>query len=293
MQRCKTAACGYAAPRTEYRVKQTKKNGTKVYYPYCEPCRQAMVKRQREDKKRKKETGGARTCVQCKAAHEPEDMETDRDWCKACRKAERDTATQQESTEAKLARASKPERCCNPECQRPFAEADFDFRADSVHGAWRPECRRCGQLYRRTHVASTVLSHIKKIARERGILFEDADSTAMQLKLIEPCHYCGHEVGTGNLNRLDRVISAVKVYFNANVVACCPTCNYLKGADSISDFVSGIRVYCSAHDQPADIQSTAEINEHQRARHAGAKQNDKAICSQKYHICSHTSDWQL
>lgn len=49
-----------------------------------------------------------------------------------------------------------------------------------------------------------------------------------------PCTYCGKEIQTIGLDRVDNS----KGYTKSNVVSCCSICNALKGAGSVQDFLS-------------------------------------------------------
>jgi len=71
-------------------------------------------------------------------------------------------------------------------------------------------------------------------AKERGFDFSLSSEEFNNL-LFSPCHYCGIEQAMG----VDRKESNVG-YFSYNVVACCKTCNYMKGTLSYQDFISHV-----------------------------------------------------
>jgi len=73
----------------------------------------------------------------------------------------------------------------------------------------------------------------KETAVRRGISFEltkDDFSTFWKA----PCTYCGAEIETIGLDRLDNELG----YICGNVVACCMTCNSMKGRLSFKEFVA-------------------------------------------------------
>ena len=248
--------------------------------------------------KQRKLALASRRCVSCRGTFPTEQMEGDRDWCRACIAKKRSIANSVEAADIKRARAIPPEKCCSPLCEveggRPFNENEWDFRTDSVAGAWRPECRQCGQLYRRTHVASSVIASIRAHATARGIGFVESDVQGMQLKLSEACFYCGLLPGaTDPLNRLDRVISGVKLYCVPNVVACCPACNKLKRSLLLGDFILETREFCERTSAPSPLVDGREVDRLERQSHLGHEMPWDAQCSQRFHIREHTKAWIL
>ena len=86
-----------------------------------------------------------------------------------------------------------------------------------------------------------VLWQYKEGADSRGYSWKLQDEEAFDL-MIRPCHYCGCEPGTRNkngLNGIDRVDNT-RGYEKGNVVPCCGTCNLLKGARTVDEFLAQI-----------------------------------------------------
>jgi hypothetical protein len=76
----------------------------------------------------------------------------------------------------------------------------------------------------------------RALAKIRNIKFDityDEFSTFWQ----QPCSYCGGEIKTVGLDRVD----SNKGYFIDNVVSCCITCNKMKMALSSNDFINHIK----------------------------------------------------
>lgn len=271
MQRCKTAGCGYAAPRTEYRVKQTKKNGTKVYYPYCEPCRQAMAKRQREDKKRKK-MDEDRSCSCGSTAS----LLPDRNECKECyqrKRTENNHRLAEDRAEVPIPEGWKCTGCgCSSDERRPQKHDN---------GLWRNRCVKCVNLSSNTGVprfaqrrienmspgaapntisqsrhasASAELRSIAKGAKERGIGFDESPAARERMlqMLSEPCDYCGFCPGPGDRVRLDRVNSA-GIYTPPNLVPCCTACNLAKNSANKETWLTELHLYARTNPIPAEM----------------------------------------
>jgi hypothetical protein len=60
-------------------------------------------------------------------------------------------------------------------------------------------------------------------ARARGFTFKLTFEEFMSF-WQQPCHYCGDEIQTVGLDRLDNLIG----YLPENIAACCETCNNMK-----------------------------------------------------------------
>lgn len=74
------------------------------------------------------------------------------------------------------------------------------------------------------------LNMYQKSAKVRGYEF-NLSSKEFEEIIKTNCHYCGKQ----NANGVDRKSSA-NGYLLGNVVACCSTCNYMKGSLSYEDF---------------------------------------------------------
>lgn len=86
--------------------------------------------------------------------------------------------------------------------------------------------------------------------------FKLSDEFAMRL-FEQPCFYCGESPETSSkckLSGIDRVDNDV-TYIETNVVPCCPTCNYMKKAIKVDNFIA----YCITIN--ANMQSDKEPKE--------------------------------
>ena len=152
-------ACGEDKPLSVFANKGKKPDGTVIRGTICNVCNNAAAREKRASSKTERpvdivEEPRACSAEECEkgdalqpaTAFEKSDIGR-RKVCKACRKGKRKAAEQRDDVATKRARAVPPDRCSNPDCDvdggRPFSEAAFEFRTDSVHGAWRPQCRRC------------------------------------------------------------------------------------------------------------------------------------------------------
>ena len=78
-------------------------------------------------------------------------------------------------------------------------------------------------------------------AKAKGIRVDEDGREALTAKMTQSCFYCDFAPGQGEkLNGLDRVDSAGG-YSDANTVPCCHTCNAMKAASSLDDFIHHIR----------------------------------------------------
>ena len=158
-----TGACGEEKPLSVFANKGNKSDGSVIRGTICNVCTAAAAREKRASKKAERVAQPSadiveepRVCIaegcekngalQPATAFEKSDSGRRKD-CKVCRKGKRKVAEKRESVATKRARAVPPDRCSNPTCDveggRPFSEAAFEFRTDSVRGAWRPQCRRC------------------------------------------------------------------------------------------------------------------------------------------------------
>lgn len=78
-----------------------------------------------------------------------------------------------------------------------------------------------------------IYAKYKQSAKHRGIPFDITLRDVMEL-WKEPCLYCGDFIGTVGI---DRVIND-RPYERGNIVPCCGTCNWMKRALSVDDFIA-------------------------------------------------------
>ncbi|KAL6750951.1 hypothetical protein V8C86DRAFT_3142929 [Haematococcus lacustris] len=92
-------------------------------------------------------------------------------------------------------------------------------------------------------VSSKRFTLIKSNAGRRGISVAEGpvETAAMKQKLLEPCNYCNFvPPNGGTINGLVRFDSQLG-YSDANTVACCPTCNMMKGPRPAVEFLQKVR----------------------------------------------------
>ena len=80
--------------------------------------------------------------------------------------------------------------------------------------------------------------HSKKRNYEFELTYED-----FLIYLHQPCHYCGDEIKTVGLDRVDNNIG----YRKDNIVTCCTTCNYMKKMTGKDEFLAHCRKIVSKH----------------------------------------------
>ena len=102
----------------------------------------------------------------------------------------------------------------------------------------RPERNRNfkAEAFTNKHV---IWNHYVKGAKKRGIHFALSKSLFESL-IIKPCFYCNY-YKEGEVHGIDRVDNQ-KGYLEENVVACCETCNALKGSQHPQEFIDKMRV---------------------------------------------------
>lgn len=78
-------------------------------------------------------------------------------------------------------------------------------------------------------------------AKQKEIFVELDEADAMMVKFSMSCHYCDFCPEPGeHLNGLDRLDNK-QAYTDANTVPCCSACNYMKGAQTVDEFVTHVR----------------------------------------------------
>ena len=83
----------------------------------------------------------------------------------------------------------------------------------------------------------------RRRAKELGVAFE-LSYDEFYLFWQRPCSYCGSEIRTVGLDRMNNL----KGYELSNITSCCPTCNYMKkrmGRDEFLAHISRIVAYSS------------------------------------------------
>lgn len=127
--------------------------------------------------------------------------------------------------------------------RRAQDEAAYLAKNAASHKAWvhrNPDKVREQQLKGATD-ATRKIKAVKTSAAARNIAFDDAEAELMAAKLARSCHYCDYNPREGEpLNGLDRLDSDYG-YNDINTVACCATCNAMKGPRSVDAFVANVR----------------------------------------------------
>jgi hypothetical protein len=79
-------------------------------------------------------------------------------------------------------------------------------------------------------------TNYKHGAKRRGLEFRLTFDEFMSYWKL-PCNYCGDEIQTIGLDRVDNGMG----YITGNVISCCSLCNFLKLDRSVIDFISHCR----------------------------------------------------
>jgi hypothetical protein len=76
-------------------------------------------------------------------------------------------------------------------------------------------------------------NYYKRGAKVRGIDFRITFEEFL-LFWNKPCHYCGDDIQTAGLDRIDNGVG----YLLNNIVPCCTVCNFAKASRATEDFIS-------------------------------------------------------
>jgi len=100
------------------------------------------------------------------------------------------------------------------------------------------KCTPTTQEYTKTYRNSVKGKWVecKSNARVRGIEFTLTEDDLKELN-DKPCNYCGGEVSTVGVDRID----SSKGYIKENVVSCCSRCNEMKMAHTTEDWFSQMK----------------------------------------------------
>lgn len=113
---------------------------------------------------------------------------------------------------------------------------DFHFR-DKKAGLRKASCKICRNEKQRQYrsIPERKYKEYKYEASRRGLKFE---LSFAEFKGFEnqPCHYCGDELDSICLDRIDNDLG----YFINNVVSCCFKCNSIKHVYDIDDFLEHV-----------------------------------------------------
>ncbi|KAJ9511369.1 hypothetical protein QJQ45_029811, partial [Haematococcus lacustris] len=140
--------------------------------------------------------------------------------------------------------------CHNKHCSAKHAaqcanDEGYRARRSAAQAASRAANRAANQKTPRVQatVSAKRFTLIKSNAGRRGISVAEGpvETAAMKQKLLEPCNYCNFvPPDGGTINGLDRFDSQLG-YSDANTVACCPTCNMMKGPRPAVEFLQKVR----------------------------------------------------
>ena len=140
--------------------------------------------------------------------------------CKVCHRADR--KAWREANPEKVKARSKAWREANPEKAKACSKAWYE--------ANREEKKASSKAYRLTPVGK--LREYEDNAKRRGIpfLLTEEEFNALWQK---PCHYCGAEIKTIGLDRVDNY----GPYHIDNVVSCCASCNRSKQTATLEEWL--------------------------------------------------------
>jgi hypothetical protein len=91
------------------------------------------------------------------------------------------------------------------------------------------------EMFTNKHV---LWNHYVKGAQKRSIDFAIPKTRFYEL-IIKPCFYCDYK-REGEVNGIDRIDNN-KGYLEENLVSCCQTCNFMKGAQHPQEFLDKIK----------------------------------------------------
>ena len=122
-------------------------------------------------------------------------------------------------------------KCCKCKIDKPLSE--FHKRNDRKSGV-RSKCIQCELIYRNSHQRQVPqkLIEYRGGAKRRGLEFNLTEKEFESFWQV-PCSYCGNEIETIGLDRID----SSRGYFLDNVTSCCAICNTMKLAMSRDIFL--------------------------------------------------------
>jgi len=109
------------------------------------------------------------------------------------------------------------------------------------------------------HNINEKIGQYKRTARSKNLTWALTDEEAGKM-LSSPCVYCGHEDFATRLNGIDR-LNQQGNYTTENTVACCWTCNYMKGTMDPNTFIEKCRKIGECNQKFTDV-PRQEINLH-------------------------------
>lgn len=201
----------------------------------CKSCRHISRKASSSAKVKSKDSTGAVKPTQCiKCGKGPDEVEfrfradmVKEAWRNECNSCINEKKYYAKYREKKLAE--------NPE--------EFRRHNAEIHLEWtkkNPEAVKLQQEKTAT-IPSRRIRQIMTSAKSRNIFFQEAVMSVLQERLKDECFYCKFVPGDKvPLNGLDRVDPG-SGFTEENTVACCATCNNMKGPFSIDEFIMNVR----------------------------------------------------
>lgn len=121
-------------------------------------------------------------------------------------------------------------------CNKERKLSDFHIRNKKT-GSLHSQCKLCRNEKRRELriIPKNKYREYKYEASRRGLKFELSYKEFKSFK-GKPCHYCGDELDSICLDRIDNDLG----YFINNVVSCCFKCNSIKHVYDIDDFLEHV-----------------------------------------------------
>ena len=118
---------------------------------------------------------------------------------------------------------SREVKYCSHTCQNEYA-----VKTGARKGEYNARWQGGAKLYK--------LSAYRTSAKKKGQEFKLEMTDVMKL-WQQPCHYCGAEIETIGIDRVDNSGG----YTIGNVVPCCSKCNYMKNSTSVNDFLEHVK----------------------------------------------------
>ena len=130
--------------------------------------------------------------------------------------------------------------CLSPQCRQKYGRwSKTDNKRRHRNGTWKREQRIFDEAnYQRERKSrpKEIFKIYQRAARKRGLEFRFTFKEFMKWWKT-PCFYCGGEIRTIGLDRIDNG----KGYVEGNVAPCCKVCNRMKGTMDEKEFLQQCR----------------------------------------------------
>lgn len=178
-------------------------------------------------------------CYCCKELKKPEEMRKGKNKpCKLCAQQKEKELRQRHKEKFKISPVVKPEKHKCYKCKE-YLNGKF-FSLDKC----RPS--GIGNICKYHSTIEQLEKRKKSLSITRDQFFK---------LLYEPCTYCGSKENIG----VDRSNNDIG-YTYENCVACCSTCNYMKGELNMNDFLNHVKKIRAHHRKTTILQLLDELN---------------------------------